>query len=78
MIRVAMTSELSWQRKDAVTYFACSRISRHGEMFIQNRSWELSFYSRLDVREDPSLRQFRCFSDKFNFFAKLNANGILV
>ena len=27
---------------------------------------------------DPPLRQFRCFSTKFNFFVKLNADGILV
>ena len=27
---------------------------------------------------DPPLPQFQCFSSKFNFFARLNANGILV
>ena len=27
---------------------------------------------------DPPLPQFQCFNCKFNFFAKLNANGILV
>ena len=33
-----MTSELSPQRNDAITYFTCSSISRHWEPFIQNRS----------------------------------------
>ena len=41
MIRVAMTSELSWQRNDAITYFTCSSISRHWELFFQNRLVEL-------------------------------------
>ena len=36
MINVAMTSELSWQRNDAITYF-----SRHWELFFQNRLREL-------------------------------------
>ena len=36
MIRVAMTSELSQQRNDAITYFTCSIISRHWELFFQN------------------------------------------
>ena len=52
MIRVAMTSELSKQRNDAITYFTCSNISRHWELFLQNHS--LSFflqYGRLDVLE---------------------------
>ena len=31
-----MTSELSKQRNDAITYFTCSSISRHWELF-----WEL-------------------------------------
>ena len=35
-----MTSELSWQRNDAVTNFTCKRISRHWELFFQNRSRE--------------------------------------
>ena len=29
------------QRNDAITYFTCSSISRHWEMFFQNRSREL-------------------------------------
>ena len=41
MIRVAMTSELSQQRNDAITYFTCSNISRHWELFFQNRPREL-------------------------------------
>ena len=41
IIRVAMTSELSQQRNDAITYFTCSSISRHWELFFQNRSREL-------------------------------------
>ena len=41
MIRVAMTSELSWQRNDAITYFTCGSISRHWELFFQNRLLEL-------------------------------------
>ena len=41
MIRVAMTSELSQQRNDAITYFTCSSISRHWELFFQNRSQTL-------------------------------------
>ena len=40
MIRVTMTSELSQQRNDAITYFTCSSISRHWELFFQNRSRE--------------------------------------
>ena len=40
MIRIAMTSELSWQRNDAITYYTCSNIS-HWELFLQNRSGEL-------------------------------------
>ena len=35
-----MTSELSWQRNDAVTKNTCKRISRHWELFFQNRSRE--------------------------------------
>ena len=50
MIRVAMTSELSKQRNDAITYFTCSNISRHWELFLQNRSHFLQ-YGRLDVLE---------------------------
>ena len=38
MIRVTMTSELSQQRNNAIIYFTCSRISRHWELFFQNRS----------------------------------------
>ena len=34
-----MTSELSWQRNNAIIYFTCSRISRHWELFFQNRSY---------------------------------------
>ena len=41
MVRVAMTSELSKQRNDAITYFTCSNISRHWELFFQNRLLEL-------------------------------------
>ena len=41
MISVAMTSELSWQRNDAITYFTCSSISRLWELFFQNRLLEL-------------------------------------
>ena len=41
MISVAMTSELSQQRNYAITYFTCSSISRHWELFFQNRSQEL-------------------------------------
>ena len=41
MIRVAMTSELSWQQNDAITYFTRSSISQHWELSFQNRSWEL-------------------------------------
>ena len=41
MIRVAMALELSWQRNDAITYFTCSSMSRHWELFFQNRSQEL-------------------------------------
>ena len=41
MMRVAMTSELSWQRNDAITYFTCNSISRHWELFFQNRLLEL-------------------------------------
>ena len=31
------------QRNDAMTYFACSSISRHWELFFQNRSWSELF-----------------------------------
>ena len=41
MISVAMTSKLSRQRNDAITYFTCSSISRHWDLFFQNRSQEL-------------------------------------
>ena len=41
MIRVAMTSELSQQRNDAIIYFTCSIISRHWKLFFQNHLWEL-------------------------------------
>ena len=41
MIRNAMTSELSYQRNDAIVYFTCSNISRHWELFLQNRSRKL-------------------------------------
>ena len=41
MIRVAMTSELSWQRNDAITYFTCSSISRRWELFFQTQLLEL-------------------------------------
>ena len=40
MIKVAMTSELSQQRNDAITYYTYSNIS-HWELFLQNRSGEL-------------------------------------
>ena len=32
MIRVAMTSELTWQRNDAVTYFTCGIVVVHENM----------------------------------------------
>ena len=52
MIGVALTSELSYKRNDAITYFTCSSISRHWELFFQNRSQELFFSnSGLDVRK---------------------------
>ena len=41
MIRVVMTSELSQQRNDAITYLTCSSICRHRELFFQNRYREL-------------------------------------
>ena len=36
-----MTSELSQQRNDAITYFTCNSVSRHWELFFQNRLLEL-------------------------------------
>ena len=33
-IWVPMTTDLSWQRNDAITYFTCSRISKHSPSFI--------------------------------------------
>ena len=36
-----MTSELSKQRNDGITYFTCSCISLHWELLVQNRSREL-------------------------------------
>ena len=36
-----MTSELSYQRNDAIVYFTCSNIFRHWEQFLQNRSRKL-------------------------------------
>ena len=70
MIRVAMTSELSKQRNDAITYFTWSNISRHWQLFLQNRSRELFSlqYGRLDVLEvkAKSLRElWRSFGMKF-------------
>ena len=51
MIRVAITSELSKQLNDAITYYTCSNIS-HWEPFFQNRSRaHFPPNSRLDVRE---------------------------
>ena len=41
MIRVAMTSELSKQRNDAITYFTYRSISRYWELFFQNHAREL-------------------------------------
>ena len=41
MISVAVISELSQQRNDAITYFTCSSISPHWQLFFQNRSQEL-------------------------------------
>ena len=35
------SQKLSWQPNDAITYFTCSSISRHWELFFQNRSQEL-------------------------------------
>ena len=42
------------------------------------RVWMISPHHPLSEGLDPPLPQFQCFSSKFNFFAKLNANGILV
>ena len=52
MIRVTMTSQLSQQRNDALTYYTCSNFS-HWELFLQNSSQELfpPIASRLNVRE---------------------------
>ena len=50
-----MTSELSEQRNDAITYYTRSNIS-HWELFLQNRSGELSppivasMFVKLNVR----------------------------
>ena len=56
MIRVAMTSELSYQRNDAITYFTCSSISRHWELFFQNRlNW--SFFLQQPPRCSWSLSE---------------------
>ena len=41
MIKVTMTLEQSQQRNDATTYFTCSRISRHWDVFFQNCSREI-------------------------------------
>ena len=38
MIGVTMTLESSEQQNDAITYFSCSRISWHWELFFQNCS----------------------------------------
>ena len=48
-----MTSELSQQRNDTITYFTYSSIAWHWELFFQNRSRQLFSLanSRLDVRE---------------------------
>ena len=40
MIGVEVTSEMSKQQNEAITYFPCSNIS-HWELFLQNRSREL-------------------------------------
>ena len=40
MIRVTTASELSQQRNDAITYFTCSSISWHWELFFENHSRE--------------------------------------
>ena len=42
MVGVKMTWELSQQRNDVITYFNCSRISRHWEVFFEKKSCILS------------------------------------
>ena len=37
MIRITMTSEFSQQQNDAISYFTCSYISWHRELFFQTR-----------------------------------------
>ena len=54
MIRVAMTSELSQQRNDAITYFTCSIISRHWELFFQNLLLEEVLMVRNTVKNGQS------------------------
>ena len=47
VIRVPMTSELSQQRNDAITYYTCSIISHSMKSFLG----AFSSNSRLDIRE---------------------------
>ena len=54
MIRLAMTSELSQQRNDAITYFTCSIISRHWELFFQNLLLEEVLMVRNTVKNGQS------------------------
>ena len=67
MIRVAMTSELSEQRNDAITYFTCSMISQHWELSLpslaalQSRSGDedISLYTPVPpLYPQPQICQF--------------------
>ena len=49
-----MTSELSQQRNDAITYFTCSIISRHWELFFQNLLLEEVLMVRNTVKNGQS------------------------
>ena len=53
-----MTSELSYQRNDAITYLTCSCISRHWELFVQFLFTDIALQSNLSVRTPLYYGQF--------------------
>ena len=59
-----MTSELSLQRNDAITYFTCRSIFRHWTVLPKSFMGALSSNSRLDVRKSVSALS-RYFGMKF-------------
>ena len=64
MIRVAMTSELSWQRNGAITYFTCSSISFL--QYINNLETKRSYKRTVYLN---TLKFFRKFIEQFKNYS---------